>query len=89
MYIDKLDDIVNEYNNTYRRPIKMKRVDVKSDIYTDFGIENNKKDPEFDLGDHVKISKHKNIFGRGYVPNLSEEVFFIKKVKISYCGHMY
>ena len=76
MYIDKLDDIVNEYNNTYRRPIKMKRVDVKSDIYTDFGIENNKKDPEFDLGDHVKISKHKNIFGRGYVPNLSEEVFF-------------
>ena len=36
IYIDKLDDIVGEYNNTYHRTIKMKPVDVKDNTYTDF-----------------------------------------------------
>ena len=80
-YIDKLDDIVNEYNNTYHRAIKMKPVDVKDNTYTDFEEEVNNKDPQFKIGDHVRISKYKNIFAKGYTPNWSEEVFVIKKVK--------
>ena len=81
VYIDKLDDIVNEYNNTYHRTIKMKPVDVKDNTYIDFKKEVNDKDPKFKVGDHVRISKYKNIFAKGYTPNWSEEVFVIKKVK--------
>ena len=80
VYIDKLDDIVNEYNNTYRT-IKMKPVDVKDNTYIDFKKEVNNKDPKFKIGDHVRISKYKNIFAKGYTPNWSEELFIIKKVK--------
>ena len=64
VYIDKLDDIVNEYNNTYHRAIKMKPVDVKDNTYTDFEKEVNNKDPQFKIGDHVRISKYKNIFAK-------------------------
>ena len=81
VYIDKLDDIVNEYNNTYHRTIKMKPVDVKDNTYIDFKKEVNDKDPKFKVGDHVRISKYKNIFAKGYTPNWSEEVFVTKKVK--------
>ena len=59
----------------------MKPVDVKPRIYIDFNKENNKESPKFKLCDHVRISKYKNIFGKGYIPNWSEEVFTIKKVK--------
>ena len=81
MYIDKLDDIINEYNNTYHRAIKMKPVDVKDNTYIDFGKEVNNKDPKFKIGDHVRISKYKNIFAKGYTPNWSEDVFVIKEDK--------
>ena len=81
VYIDKLDDTVGEYNNTYHRTIKMKPVDVKDNTYIDFKKEVNDKDPKFKVGDHVRISKYKNIFAKGYTPNWSEEVFVIKKVK--------
>ena len=81
VYIDKLDDIVNEYNNTYHRTIKMKPVDVKDNTYIDFKKDVNDKDPKFKVGDHVRISKYKNIFAKEYTPNWSEEVFVIKKVK--------
>ena len=81
VYIDKLDDIVDEYNNTYHRTIKMKPIDVKDNTYIDFEKEVNDKDPKFKVGDHVRISKYKNIFAKGYTPNWSEEVFVIKKVK--------
>ena len=81
VYIDKLDDIVDEYNNTYHRTIKMKPVDVKDNTYIDFKKEVNDKDPKFKVGDHVKISKHKNIFGKGYTPKWSEEVFVVSKTK--------
>ena len=79
--IDKLDTIGNEYNNTYYRTIKMKPVDVKDNAYIDFNKEVNNKDSKFKVGDHVRISKYKNIFAKGYTPNWSEEVFMIKKVK--------
>ena len=81
VYIDKLNEIVGEYNNTYHRTIKMKPVDVKDDTYFDFDKEVNDKDPKFKVGDHVRISKYKNVFVKGYTPNWPEEVFVIKKVK--------
>ena len=61
VYSDELDDIVDEYNNTYRT-IKMRPVDVKDNTYIDFEKEVNDKDPKFKVGDHVRISKYKNIF---------------------------
>ena len=81
VYIDKLDDIVDEYNNTYHTTIKMKPADVKDNTYINADKEINNKDPKFKVGDHVRISKYKNIFAKGYMPNWSEEVFVIKKVK--------
>ena len=80
VYIDKLDDIVNKYNNTYST-IKMKPVDVKSNTYIDFSKEVNDKNPKSKIADNVRISKYKNVFTKGYNPNWSEEVFVIKKVK--------
>ena len=81
VYIDKLNDIINEYNNTYYRTIKMKPGDVKGNVYIDFGKEINDKDTKFKVGDHVRISKYKNIFAKRYTSNWSEEVFVIKEVK--------
>ena len=78
VYIDKLDGIVNKYNNTYHRTIKMKRIDVKGNTYINIGKEGNDKDPKFKVGDHVRISKYKNIFAKGYTVNWSEEIFVIK-----------
>ena len=81
VYIDKLDDIVNKYDNAYHNTIKMKLVDVKSSTYIDSSKENNDEDPKIKVGDTVRIWKYKNIFAKGYVPNWFEEVFIIKKVK--------
>ena len=81
VYIDKLDDIVDEYNNTYHTTIKMKPIDVKDNTYINADKEINNKDPKFKVGDHVRISKYKNIFAKGYMPNWNEEVFVIEKVK--------
>ena len=81
IYIDKLDDIVNEQNNTYHRTIRMKPVDVKENAYIDLSKEVNDKDSKFQVADHVRISKYKNIFTKGYTQNWSEEVFLITEVK--------
>ena len=81
VYFDVLDDIVNKYNNTVHRTIKMKPIDVTDDSYAEYNEDFNKKDPKFKVGDHVKISKYKNIFAKGYTPNWSEEVFVISKTK--------
>ena len=79
VYIDKLDNIVNKYNNTYHNRIKMKSVDVKSNTYFESSKEINVKNPKFKIGDTVRISKYKNFSAKGYTPNWSEEVFMIKK----------
>ena len=81
VYIDKLDEIVNKYNNAYHRTIKMTSVEVKPSTYINFSKEINDKNPKFKIGDIIRISKYRNIFAKGYVPNWSEEVFVIKKVK--------
>ena len=72
VYIDRLDDIVNEYNNMYHGIIKMKSVDVKDNVYIDLSKEVNDKDSKFKVGDHGRISKYKNIFAKGYTPNWFE-----------------
>ena len=86
VYIDKLDAIVNEYNNTYHRITKMKPVDVKGNTYIDSmelhsRKDVNNKDPKFKIGDYVRISTYKNIFAKGYMPNWSEEVFVVGKIE--------
>ena len=68
-YFDLLDDIVNKYNNTVHKTIKMKPIDVTDDSFVEYNEESNKKDPKFKAGDHVRISKYKNIFAKGYAPN--------------------
>ena len=70
VYIDKLDDVVGDYSNTYHRTIKMKPVDVKDNFKNvDFKKEVNDEHPKFKVGDHVRISKYKNNFAKGYTPN--------------------
>ena len=81
MYIDKLDDIVGEYIDTYHRTIEIKPVDVKDNKYIDFNKDINDKDLKFKVGDRVRISKYKNLFANGYTPNWSEEVFVVSKIK--------
>ena len=81
VYIDKSDVIVNKYNNTYHTTIKMKPINVKDNTYINASKEINYKDPKFKVGDDVRISKYKNIFAKGYMPNWSEEVFVVDKIK--------
>ena len=59
----------------------MKPVYIKENGYINFGKEVNDNDPKFQVGDHLKISKYKDIFGKGYTPNWSQEIFVIKKIK--------
>ena len=81
VYFDVLDDIVDKYNNTVHRTIKMKPIDVTDDSYAEYNEDFNKKDPKFKVGDHVRISKYKNIFAKGYAPNWLEEVFVVSGIK--------
>ena len=59
VYFDVLGDIVNKYNNTVHRTIKMKPIDVTSDSHAEYNEDSNEKDPKFKVDDHVKISKYK------------------------------
>ena len=76
-----IEDRVGGYNNTYHRTINMKPVEIKNDTCIDFKEEVNDKDPKFKVGDHVRISKYKNIFAKGYTPNWFEEVFVVSKIE--------
>ena len=81
VYFYVLDIVVNKYNNTVHRTIKMKPVDVISDSLAEYSEDFNEKDPKFKVGDCVRISKCKNLFAKEYNQNWSEEVFIISKVK--------
>ena len=81
VYFHVLDDIVNKCNKTVHRTIKIKPIDDMSDSYVNYNEDSNKKDHKFKVGDHVRISKYKNIFAKGYTPNWSEEIFVISKIK--------
>ena len=81
---NKLDNIVNKHNNAYHRTnrtIEIKSVHAKSKTYIDSSKRINDKGPNFKIDDMVRILKYKNTFVEGYTPNLSKEVFVIKKVK--------
>ena len=69
VYFDVLDDIVDNYYNTVHRTVKMKPIDVTRDSYVEYNEDSNKKDPKFKVRDHVRISKYKNMFAKGYAPN--------------------
>ena len=81
VYFEVLDDIVNKYNNTVHKTIKMKPIDVTSDSYAEYNEDSNVTKPKFKVGDHVRISKYKNIFAKGYTQNWLEEVFVVSKIK--------
>ena len=61
---------------------------LRGNTYIDSEKEVNNKDPKIKIGDHVRISKYKNIFAKGYMPNWSEEVLLLVKLKIQFHGHM-
>ena len=71
VYSDKLGDVVKKYNNTYYGNVKMKPVVVKSKTDIKFKKGNKYKDPKFKVSDYVRISKYKDIFAKGCVPNWS------------------
>ena len=81
VYIDKSDNIVDKYNKTHHSTIKIKPVDVKLNTYINYGQEVDDKHSKFKIRDIVRISKYKHVFANVYIPNWSEEVFVIKKVK--------
>ena len=82
IYFDVLNNIVDKYNNTVHKTIKMKPIEVTDDYYAEYNEDlSNKKNSKFKVGDNVKISKYKNIFAKGHTPNWSEEVFIINKIK--------
>ena len=81
VYFDVLDNIVNKYNDTVHRTIKMKSIDITSDFYVEYDEDSNKKDPRFKVGEYVRISKYKKTFAKGCTPNLSEEVFVVNQIK--------
>ena len=86
--IEKLDDIVNKYNDTYHSTINIKPADVKPNTYAESSKDINMKNAKFKISDTIRISKYKNMFTKGYTPNWSEEVFLIKKVKNTFHGNM-
>ena len=81
VYIDKLEEMVNKYNNTYHSIMTMKTFDVRSSTYSNSSKGINEKDPKFKFADIVRLSKYKNIFVKGYTLNWLEEVILIKDVK--------
>ena len=84
MYIDKLGQIADKYARTYYRSIRMKPANFNPGTNFDYRVEHNElKDSKFKVGDHVRISKYKNIFSQAYTPNLSDEFCAIKKVNNS------
>ena len=81
VHFDVLDDIDDNYNNTYHTIIKMKSIDVRLDSNAEYNVDSNEKNRKLEVGDHVRISKYKKIFAKGYNPNWSEEVSVTSKIK--------
>ena len=69
IYFDVLYDIDDEYNNVYHRTINRKPIDAGHDSFAESNEESNEEDPKFKVGGHVRISKYKNIFAKGFAPN--------------------
>ena len=88
VYFDVLDNILDEYNSTVHRTIKMKPIAVTSVSYVEYNEDSNVTKLKFKVGDHVRISKYENIFAEGYTQNWSEDAFVVSKIKIQFLGLM-
>ena len=81
VYFDVLYDIVNKYNNTVHKTIKMKPIDITNDSYAEYNENPNKKDPKFKLVSMLEFQNIKTFLLRYILPNWSEEMFVISKIK--------
>ena len=81
VYFDVLDDIVDKYSYTVQRTIKMKPINITTDLYAEYNKDSNVTKLKFKVSDHVRISKYKNLFAKEYTQNWSEKVFVVSKVK--------
>ena len=88
VYIDKLHDIVDEYNNTYHKTIKIKPVDVKSSNYFEWNVNSNDKDPKFQVGHNVRISKYKKFLLKYILQNGLKNFLWLKKLKTLFHWHI-
>ena len=86
VYLNVFDDIVDEYNNTVHRTVKL--TDVTSDCYAEYDEDSNEKDPKFNVGDHVRISKYKNIFVKDTFNIGQKKFLLLVKLKIQFCELM-
>ena len=83
LYFDVLDDIVNKYNNTLHRTIKMKPIDLTSDSYAEYNEDSTEKDPKSKVGDRVRISKYKKTFLLKDILQIGQKKFLLLvKLKI-------
>ena len=80
VYFDVLDNILNKFNNTVCRTIKMKPIDVTFDSYAEYNENSNVIQPKFKVGYHVRTSKHKIVFAKGYTQNWSDDVSVVSKI---------
>ena len=91
VYIDTLDDLVNNYNIAYHSTIEMKSVHAKSNTYIDSNKEYNDyndKETKFKVSDIVRISKYKNILAKSYPPNCLKKFLWLKEFRILFRGHV-
>ena len=93
VYFDVLDDIVNKYNNTVHRTIKMKPIDITDDYYAEYNedsmeLHSNKKDPKFKVGDHIRISKYKTFLLKDILQIGQKKFLLLIKLKIQFLGLM-
>ena len=88
-YIDILDNLIAKYNNTKHRstgktPLVARRPESREQVFKNLYEKKTKErkiKPSFAIGDHVRISKKKKSFEKGYTPNWTEELFYITTVK--------
>ena len=88
VHFDVLDDIINKYNNTVRRTIKVKSVDVTPDSYAEYNEDSNEKDPKFKVGDLIRISKYKNILLKDTLKIVQKKFLLLVKLKVQFRGLM-
>ena len=88
VHFDVLDDIVNKYNNTVHRTIKMKPIDATDDSYIEYNQDSNKKDPKFKVGDHVRISKYKTFLLKDKFQIGQKKFLLLVKLRIQFRGLM-
>ena len=88
VYFDVLDDIVNKYNNTVHKTIKMKPIDVAPDSYAEYYEDSNEKDRKFEAGDRVKISIWKNILLKDILQIGQEKFLLLPKLRKHFRGLM-